>query len=124
MILHDYIAVRLGRRFSYGGHDCVIHAGRWAEIRTGRALVPDYSSRAEARALLAECPMLDRLRAEFAEIAVARAMPGDVVVMPSATELPALGIICGARVSCFVGRSLGWASRLDALHAFEVPSCG
>lgn len=121
--LHAYIAAQAGRSFRYGTHDCVTFAGRWAELRTGRKIVPVYASLREGLAVLGERPMLDVLRAEFDEVPRLSAQVGDVAVMESTTDLPALGIVAGATVVCFTkSRRLGHAPLTDALHVFRVPA--
>lgn len=120
MTLHTYIAAQAARSFRYGRHDCVKFAGGWAERVTGRKIVPAYASKAEGLAVLAERPVLDVLRAEFAEVPKLRAQMGDIAVFASDSELPALGIVCGERVAVFTGRRIGYARLSDALHVFRV----
>lgn len=122
MNLHSYITAAQGRPLRYGSHDCVTFAGRWAELRTGRDLVPHYSSLREGLEILGAQSPVDVLAREFAEVAVLMARPGDVAVIASSTDLPALGIVCGHRIACFVGREVGFISLESAQRIFRVPA--
>ena len=120
MTLHSYIAAEAGRKFRYGRHDCVTFAGAWAEHVTGRKIVPPYASKAEGLAVLADRSILEILRDEFAEVPKLRAQRGDIAVFASDSDLPALGLVCGARVAVFTGRQIGYAALSNALHVFRV----
>lgn len=121
MRLREYIGAARGRRFRYGSHDCVTFAGRWAEATTGRDILPRYSSLREGLAILGDADIPGRLDAEFASVAPLMAMPGDLVLLPSDTDLPALGIVAaGGLVACFVGREIGFVPVTAALRAWRV----
>lgn len=118
--LHSYIAAVTGRLLRYGSHDCVTFAGRWAERKSGRTLVPRYSSLREGRDILGEQSPVDVLAREFREVPVLMARPGDVAVLVSDGPLPALGIVCGHRIAAFVGREVGFVELTSAQRMFRV----
>ena len=119
-MLHQYIATARGRPLRYGRHDCVTFAGRWAEDQSGRDLVPRYDSLREGREILGDQSPVDVLAREFAEVPNLMARAGDVAVMPSDSAMPALGIVCGRRIACFVGREIGFVELTSALRVFRV----
>lgn len=119
MSLHDYIAQGRARRLRYGSHDCVTFAGRWAEAQSGKSLVPPYRSLREGREILGQKSPVDVLARECVEVPVLMAQRGDVAVLPSDTDLPALGIVCGHRIACFVGREVGFVSLEAAERVFR-----
>ena len=118
--LHEYIDAARGKRLRYGAHDCVTFAGRWAEAQSGRDLVPAYSSLREGCDILGEQSPVDVLAREFQEVPVLMARPGDVAVLDSHTDLPALGIVCGHRIAAFVGREIGFVELTSARRVFRV----
>lgn len=120
MRLHDYIAEAQGRPLRYGAHDCVTFAGRWAEAKSGRVLVPRYSSLREGREILGAQSPVDVLAREFEEVPVLMARAGDVAALVSDGPLPALGIVCGHRIAAFVGREIGFVDLTSAARAFRV----
>ena len=120
MDLHGYIAEAQGRPLRYGSHDCVTFAGRWAEARTGRKLLPRYSSLREGREILGAQSPVDVLAREFPEVGRLMARPGDVAVLASDGALPALGVVCGHRIACFVGREIGFVPLESAARVFRV----
>ena len=119
MNLHDYIAEAKGRPFRYGTHDCVTFAGRWAEMRSEKKLVPAYSSLKQGREKLGKEIPVDVLAREFPEIPILMAQKGDVAVLASDTDLPALGVVCGHSIACFVGREIGFVPLDAAQRAFR-----
>lgn len=120
MSIHGYISIAKRRRFRYGSHDCVTFAGRWAEGLSGKRLVPSYATLREGREILGAQSPVDVLARECREVPVLMAQKGDVAALPSDTDLPALGIVCGHRIACFVGRQIGFVP-LD--HAERVFRC-
>lgn len=121
MNLRDYITAARGRRLRYGSHDCVTFAGRWAEAKTGRDLLPRYGSLREGLALLGDGTLPARLDAEFDSVAPLLARPGDLALMPSDSDLPALGIVAqGGLVACFVGREIGLVPLTAAARAWRA----
>lgn len=121
MKFHQYIAAARGRPFRWGRHDCVTFAGRWIEARTGRRVAPQYASLREARQLLSEVDARATMDAAFERIGVLMAHTGDVVELPSDTDMPAFGIVAGGgRVACFVGREIGFVDMTVALSAWRV----
>ena len=119
--LRAYISAARGRRLRYGSHDCVTFAGRWAERQTGRDLVPRYRTLREGLALLGAAPLPARLDAEFTALAPLLARPGDLALLPSDSELPALGIVAhGGLIACFVGREIGLVPLTAAQRAWRV----
>lgn len=123
MNIHSYIMAARGRRLRYGSHDCVTFAGRWAEAKSGLSLIPRYSSLSEGRDVLGHQSPVDVLAQHFEQVSVLMAQVGDVAVLPSRTDLPALGIICGHRIACFVGREIGYVALTDAQTVYRIARC-
>lgn len=121
MDLRAYIAKARARRLRYGQHDCVTFAGRWAEQRSGRQLVPRYRSLREGRALLIDDDLAGVLEGLFQRIAPLAALPGDLALLESDGPLPALGIVArGGVVAAFVGRQIGFVPLTAATACYRV----
>lgn len=112
--LNNFIVEHQGQRFRLGVFDCCKFTLGAVEAITGHDYLPEYHGPREAGALLAEKPLLDRLRETFKEVPVAYAGRGDIGYFEDAC-----GIVLG-RHTLFVGDPWRMINTVNLEAAFRV----
>lgn len=118
MILADYIAARLATPFIWGQHDCVLFTVRWAEIQTGRELLPKKiwaTELAAQRLLKKNGGLINVFEQNFQRIQPNFACDGDIAVADDIAYLYSGAHIVGTGMAGLVFRP-----RSEAQHAFKV----
>lgn len=126
-LLESYVGAGRGRRFRFGRHDCALWTAGWVKAATGRDLrrelgIGRYEGRHQGAALLAAAgygSLAEACRALLPEVAVLRARPGDLALLPVAGE-GAMGIVAGEHVYVLRPEGLGVIALTAAEAAFRV----
>ncbi|MCE9566376.1 MAG: hypothetical protein K8U57_30500 [Planctomycetes bacterium] len=105
LLLAEHVREAYGRRFQWGEHDCVLWAGRWVRLCTGKDLIAEwegkYKTEAGARRIMKKlgyAVVADAVDDRLNPIPVALAKRGDILLGPSG----ALGV-CFGRHGFFPG---------------------
>jgi hypothetical protein len=118
MKLHDYIADRLKTPFAWGTNDCVTFAVGWAEIATGRSLLPQDRWQTElqaARIIKRHGGLVAALDAHFNQIHPHRAKDGDLALSDGVVSL-----VSGAHLLAPGKDGLLFKPRTEASYAWTV----
>ncbi len=121
--LAEYLRACHDRPFAWGAHDCAQFAAGAVAVQTGvRPALPRYRSAPGAARLLRQRSLRDRVTDILsAEIPVARAQRGDVVLAAGETG-PALGVCMGEASMFLEKRGLRTVATLACTAAWAVES--
>ena len=124
--LTDYLAGIARRPFAEGVHDCALFAAGAVAAMTGTDLAAEWRGRypgtkAGLRALRRKgfADHVALVAAQFDEVPVAMAQPGDIAVVVE-NDGPALGIVQGAAIYLLAPQGLGHCNLMRASRAFRV----
>lgn len=125
--LITYLQSIARQAFRPGRNDCALFAAGAVEAMTGTDLAApwrgQYDSLEDGLALLRSAGLVDHIalaERHFAEVAPAFARAGDLAVVPSDDEWPAMGIVQGAGVYVLAPSGLSVVARRVMDRAFSV----
>jgi hypothetical protein len=116
MTLSDYIAARLATPFKWGEHDCITFSIGWAEIATGKVLLPEplWHSELQAQRLVRlNGGLVAVLDARFQRIQPNYAKDGDL-----AMRLGVVSLFSGSRIVGPSPSGLAFNPRTEAEYAW------
>jgi hypothetical protein len=112
----EYIAAHLKTPFEWGVHDCITFAVGWAEIATGRSILPSprWSSELQAaRTIKRHGGLVAALDAQFSRIHPNRAKDGDLALSAGVVSL-----VSGPHLLAPGADGLLFKPRTEASHAW------
>lgn len=114
-----YVTAHLRTPFQWGTHDCVTFAAGWAKIATGRDYIctgRSWSSRAEARAIIAELGGMEYLLDQsLTRIHPNFAQDGDITLLKGTINL-----FSGATICAPGDNGLVFNPRMEATCAWKL----
>jgi hypothetical protein len=120
MDLPEYIASRMNMPFAWGANDCMTFSIRWAEIKTGRKLLPDelWTTELEAaRVMKQNGGLMAALDAHFTRLKHPNyAKNGDLVICGERF----VSVVSGPHIVGPGEKGLVFNPRTEATHAWTI----